>query len=117
MDKCSRGIVASTQPSEAPHAYYFVPVLLVAFPRHQTGHRLQPDVSVEADKSETFLRIQKDLFRLLDEEDKAPGGFKVCNQKLHRRELVWSRVVRKLLALFLLRNDPHLKFVSAAIGV
>ena len=71
---------------------------------------------MEADKSETFVRIQKDLVRLLDEEDKAPGGFKVCNQKLHRRELVWSRVVRKLLALFLLRNDPHLKFVSAAIG-
>ena len=120
-----RSIVPSRPPAQAPHVYYLVPVLLVAPPPHQTGHCSQPDVSVEADKSETFVRIQKDLIRLLDEEDKAPGEFKICNQKLRRRELVklrrselvWSRVVKKLLALFLLRNDPHLKFVSAAIGV
>ena len=111
-------IVASPPPARAP-VYYLVPFVLWVAPPHQNCHCSlpQPDVgSVEVDKSEIYTRIQKDLIKIMDGEDKAPGGFKLCNQKLHRRELVWNRVVKKLLALFLVRNDHTGRICSAVIG-
>ena len=72
------------------------------------------------DSSETYVDIKKNLIRLIDEDEEeaqketapqaqaavaAPRRFKVRNDKLRRRALAWNRFVKKLVLLFLLRND------------
>lgn len=109
--------------------FYIVPFVLWtreptglrrAPPPHETERCLPSHVrSAEVDKDETYTDIENNLIRLLDEEDGAvvvPRRFKVRNQKLPRRALVWNRFVFKLLLLFLLRNDHIGHFCSGAIG-
>ena len=105
--------------------FYIAPVVVfrTATPPHQTERRSWPQVvrslETEIDESETFVRIQNALIRLLDEDAvDAPlmrkGFKKQKNAKLPRCVLVWARLVKKL--LLLIRNDRNGRFCSSRIS-
>ena len=113
--------IVAVMPAKVFYIAPFV-VFRMAPPPHQTERRSWPQVvrsvETEIDESETFVRIQNALIRLLDEDTEAPlmrkGFKKQKNAKLPRCVLVWARLLKKL--LLLMRNDRNGRFCSSRIS-
>ena len=117
--------IVASMPAKAPPVCLvpFVVVLRTAPHSHQTERDLaSQQVSTETDimdDSENYTNIENYLIRLMDEEAVAvrvQRKFAVVNRKLRRPALVWSRVTKKLLAMFLLRNDHTGRFCATVLG-